>query len=590
MDEQEKRSWREHLELKKRSRGIKKHARKMEGATVRHARRFVVNRWDKVSEIRLHIIMWLGGVGLLIALVGVQMNWFQQSYVAQAAITGGTYAEAVKGRIDTLNPLYATTPAELSASHLLFSSLYKKDASGSSTGDLATRITNDGDKVFTVTMRHDARWHDGQPVTAADISFTVKLMKNPAVRSVMTSGWQGIETAILDNYTVKFTLASPDATFLQALTFSVLPEHLLKVIDPASLRESSFSTAPIGSGPFKLQLLQVVSQTAGRKIVHMDANADYYGGTPRLDRFQLHTYSDDDAIGQALRTGEVSGASGVASETAHMIDTKRYDTVIKPVNSGVYALFNLSQPNLKDLAVRQALLAGTDTTKLRKQIFGNPNALYLPFVNGQVAGTESIPAPQFNKQTAGKLLDGAGWVLKDGVRTKDNVQLQLKVVTRKNSDYEAVLESLVGQWRELGVKVDSQSLDPSTFTQDVLQSHTFDVLVDELVIGGDPDVFAYWHSLGRQNFSGYDNQLSDDALASARMRSDAALRAVKYTAFAKQWLADVPAIGLYQPNLVYVHTKNSQTIEPDEKVITTDDHYTNVRYWTAEKGSVYRTP
>lgn len=562
----------------------------MEGATVRHARRFVVNRWDKISEIRLHIIIWLGGIGLLIALVGLQMNWFQQSYVVQAAVSGGTYAEAVKGRIDTLNPLYATTPAELSASHLLFSSLYKKDASGKLKGDLAAHIANEGDKVFKVTIRHDARWHDGQPLTAADIVFTVKLMKSSAVRSVMTSGWQGVEVAVSDDYTITFTLPVSDATFLQALTFAVLPEHLLKAINPSSLRESTFSTAPIGSGPFTFRLLQAVSQTTGRKIVHMDASSDYYDGTPRLDHFQLHTYTDDDAIGQALRTGEVSGASGVPSEIAHMVDTKRYDTMIKPVNSGVYALLNLSQQNLKDLAVRQALLTGTDTAVLRKQIYGNPNALYLPFVNGQVAGTELIPAPVFSKQTAGKLLDSAGWVLKDGMRTKDNTQLQLKVVTRKNSDYEAVLKLLVGQWRELGIKVDSQSLDPSTFTQDVLQLRNFDVLVDELVIGGDPDVFAYWHSLGQQNFSGYNNQLSDDALASARMRSDPALRAVKYTAFAKQWLADVPAIGLYQPNFVYVHTKSSQTIEPDEKIVTTDDHYANVRYWTAEKGSVYKTP
>lgn len=590
MDEQEKRSWQEHLELKKHSRGIKKHARKMEGATVRHARRFVVNRWDKISEIRLHIIIWLGGVGLLIGLVGLQMNWFQKSYIAQAAVSGGTYAEAVKGRIDTLNPLYATTPAELSASHLLFSSLYKRDASGALKGDLATHTTNEGDKVFTITLRHDARWHDGQPLTAADVAFTVRLMKSAAVRSVMTSGWQRIDAAMADSYTIKFTLVSPDATFLQALTFGVLPEHLLKSISPTSLRESTFSTAPIGSGPFKLQLLQVISQTTDRKVAHMDANTDYYGGVPRLDRLQVHTYTDDDGIGQALRTGEVSGASGVSSNVARMVDTKRYDTVIKPVNSGVYALFNLAQPNLKDLAVRQALLAGTDTATLRKQIYGNPNALYLPFVNGQVAGTESIPAPQFNKQAAAKLLDGAGWVLKDGERTKDNTQLQIKIVTRKNSDYEAVLASLVGQWRQLGIKVESQSLDPGTFTQDVLQLHNFDVLIDELVIGGDPDVFAYWHSLGRQNFSGYGNQLSDDALASARMRSDTALRAVKYTAFAKQWLSDVPAIGLYQPNLVYVHTKNSQTIEPDEKVVTADDHYATVQYWTADKGTVYKTP
>lgn len=90
---------------------------------MRHAHRFLVSRWDKVREIRLHIIVWLGSVAVLIALVGLQMVWFQRSYVTRAAVSGGTYAEAIKGSIDTLNPLYATKPAELAASHLLFSSL-----------------------------------------------------------------------------------------------------------------------------------------------------------------------------------------------------------------------------------------------------------------------------------------------------------------------------------------------------------------------------------------------------------------------------------------------------------------------------------
>lgn len=590
MDEEEKQSWQRRLELKKRSKVLKKRARRVEGATVRHARRFVVNRWDKISEIRLHIIVWLGGVGLLIALVGLQMNWFQRSYVAEAAVSGGTYAEAVRGRIDTLNPLYAVSPAELSASHLLFSSLYKVDAGGSLKGDLATRLINDGDKTFTVSIRHDARWHDGQPLSASDVIFTVKMMKSAAVRSVMTGSWQGIDAVATDKYTVRFTLPASYAAFPQALTFSILPEHLLKGVSQTALRESTFSTAPIGSGPFTMRLLQVVNQSTGRKIIHMDANQDYYDGRPRLDRFQLHTYGDDDAIGQALRTGEVSGASGVPGEIAHTVDTKRYDTIIKPVNNGVYALFNLGQPYFKDANVRRALLAGTDTAAMRREIYGNPKPLYLPFVNGQVPGTDTIPAPEYSKQQAAKLLDQAGWVLKDGVRTKGAEKLRLKIVTRENSDYEKVLRLLVGQWRQLGIQVESQSYDTSGFAQDVLQLRNFDVLVDELVVGGDPDVFAYWHSLGRQNFTGYGSTISDDALASARTRSDPALRAVKYTAFAKQWLADVPAIGLYQSNLVYIHTKTSNTIEPDEKIISNDEHYANVRYWTADHASVYKTP
>ena len=589
MDE-EKPRWRERIELKKRSRGIKRHARKVEGATVRHARRFLVNRWDKISEVRFHIIVWLGGVGLLIGLVGLQMIWFQRGYVTAAPVGGGTYAEAVKGPIDTLNPLYATTPAELAASKLLFSSLYSVDASGRLRGDTAVSMANDSDKNFTIKMRKDVRWHDGQKVNADDVVFTVALMKSPAVRSVMTGSWQGITVQKIDDYTVQFNLPAPYAAFPQALTFAIVPEHLLKAVNPSSLRESSFSSAPVGSGPFDLRLLQVINQASGRKIAHMDANDDHYAGRPRLDHFQLHSYSDDDSISQALRTGEVGAASDVPSEIAQTVDNNRYDTIVKPINSGVYALFNFAQPILKDVAVRKALLAGTNTDVLRKQLYGNPKPLYMPFVVGQVSGTEAVAPPVYDKEAAGKLLDGAGWILKDGVRTKGAEKLHLRIVTRKNSDYESVLRVLVGQWRALGIQVDSQTYGTSEFTQDVLQLRNYDVLLDKLVIGGDPDVFAYWHSRGLLNLTSYGNQLSDDLLASARSRSDPALRAVKYTAFAKQWMADVPAIGLYQSNYVYIHSKSTKTIEQDESIVSSDEHYANVRYWTAEKGTVYKTP
>jgi hypothetical protein len=156
MDDDKKRAWK-RFELRKRSKGIRRQARKVEGATIRHARRFVVNRWDKIRDIRLHIILWLGGVGLLIGLVGLQMTWFQKSYIAKAAVSGGTYAEAVRGPIDTLNPLYAATPAELDVSHLLFSSLFSEDSTGHLKGDIATTMENASDKTFTVHMRRDAR-------------------------------------------------------------------------------------------------------------------------------------------------------------------------------------------------------------------------------------------------------------------------------------------------------------------------------------------------------------------------------------------------------------------------------------------------
>ncbi len=590
-----KKGWKQ-LELKKRSKKLKKHARKIEDATTRHAHRFLISRWDKIREVRLHIILWLASVGVLIAIVGIQMTWFQQSYITKAPVSGGTYAEAVKGPIQTLNPLYAETPAELSARHLLFSSLYTLDTTGHLKGDLATAIKNEGDKVFTVNLRHDARWHDGHPLTASDVVFTVELMKNPATHAVMAASWQNIGAERVDDYTVKFTLPTAYAAFPQeGLTFSILPMHLLKNVTPSTLRESGFSTAPIGSGPFTLRLLQVVSQTTGRKIAHLDANEDYYNGRPRLDYFQLHAYKDDDGIARALRTGEVNAASDVSSEVASNVSEDRYNIITRPVNDGVYAIFNTAQPTLKDVEVRRALQMVTDTSLISGKIYGHPKQLHLPFIPEQVESADSIPMPRVDPTGAARLLDRAGWTLKDGVRVnKDGAELRLRIVTRKNVNYEIALETVASQWRKLGVQIDTVIFDTSNPTQsfatDILQQRNYDVLLDRMVLGGDPDVFVYWHSRGQSNFANYSNTTSDDDLASARTTSDLKLRSVKYVAFAKRWLADAPAIGLYQPNFIYVHTKNTQAVQPDETIVSADEHYAGVRYWTAKQGTVYKTP
>src|SRR5690606_20528314 len=129
----------------------------------------------------------------------------------------------------------------------------------------------------------------------------------------------------------------------------------------------------------------------------------------------------------------------------------------------------------------------------------------------------------------------------------------------KDEQYEKVAEGLASQWRELGIVVAVNVIDPTApgtnFVQSVLQLRSYDVLVYELLIGADPDVYAYWHSsqIGSTgyNFSNYSNSPADAALVSARSVLAPELRNIKYKTFASLWLEDVPAIGIYQPVVVY---------------------------------------
>ena len=579
------------------SKDIARRMKKVEGATVRHARRFVFKRWNNFREVRSRIALWVLAIGVLIGATGLQFWWYQNEYRTSTRALGGTYAEAVLGPVETLNPIFAQTSAENAASELMFSRLLAYDESGNLNYDLADSMTIGKDQLsYTFTIRPDARWSDGLYVQAKDVVFTLNLLKDSTTRATLT-GWNGVKASAVDDKTVKFELPSVYAAFPHALrSMPILPEHILRDVKPSQLRENNFSTKPVGSGPFALRLFQNSDADANRKIVHLVKNENYYKGAAKLDRIQLHVYSDTDSILRALATSEVNAASDLPVTVAKNVAAARYQIDNHPVNAGVYAILNTTSPVLQDVKVRKALQLATDTTAVRKAVSDSLPALDLPFVKGQLTGNVPV-APKPNLQAAAQLLNDAGWVIDGSTRKKDGQPLTLAVVTTKNPDFEKALEVLSRQWQELGVTITTTIVDPKdpaqNVAQEVLQQRRFDVLLYQLAIGGDPDVYAYWHSsqaTSGYNFSNYKNAISDDALASARTRLEPELRNAKYITFANQWLNDVPAIGLYQSTSQYVHTNGVQAVPAGARLVSDVDKYRLVLYWTVGERNVFRTP
>ncbi len=594
MEDDNRGKWRRLPKLSFNSRIFSKRMRKVETATTRHAHKFIIKRWSNIRDVQMHVIVWIIAMGLLIAAIGLQLMWYQQSYRTTAPTNDGTYAEAVLGPVNTLNPLFASTSAEQSASYLMFSSLFRYDKTGHLNHDLATSIKiNDTKTVYTVSIRPDAKWHDGTKLTANDIAFTVKLMKNPNVRSTVT-GWEDIAVKVVNDTTIEFTLKSIYAAFEHALTFSILPEHILKNVMPSNIRENSFSQNPVGSGPFKFNFIQSVDTNSSRKVIHMARNEDYYGGTAKLARFQLHAYNSVDAIINALSMNEVNAAADLSPADMNRIDLKRYVISSKPIQSGVYAIINTKSTLLKDIALRRALQLATDTKAVRDKLSVDTLALDLPFTANQLIGDLPKVSP-YNQTSAKRILDDSGWKLNShGILEKGGKELKLTVVTIKNNEFEHVLETLAGQWRSLGVTVETQIVDPTNVSQNIIQSRNFDVLLYQLNIGADPDVYAYWHSSQASeqgsNFSNYSNVISDDALLSARVRIEPELRNAKYITFARQWLTDVPAIGLYQSTAQYVRSRNVLSSDDSTVLISPIDRYSDVLNWSVGNQSVYKTP
>ena len=150
----------------------------------------------------------------------------------------------------------------------------------------------------------------------------------------------------------------------------------------------------------------------------------------------------------------------------------------------------------------------------------------------------------------------------------------------------------------MNVEVDIKVVDPNDVAQNILQTvlqpRSFDVLIYELSLGGDPDVYAYWHSSQATNnglnFANYNNAVADDALASGRSKLSTKHRADRYAKFVAIWQADTPAIALYQPKFDYIHTRTVRALDKNTEVVNLVDRYVDVQYWATEKQSVYKTP
>lgn len=593
--EKPEKSWKRFAKLKPNRKILRRSARKIETATLKHAHRFIIRRLDNVRDVRRHALSWLAVMTLLIGLSVVHLSMYQNAFSQVAPVAGGTYAEGVVGSLDTMNPLFATTSSERAASKLLFGSLLSYDRENKLRGELAeTWTSGDDGKTFTVTLRPDLKWHDGEPLTVDDVIYTIGLMKNPRVNSSLSQTWGNITAVKVGERQINFTLPAAYAPFPHALTFGIVPKHILASVPIERLRENSFNREPVGSGPFAFRSLQIINQDASRLVVYMNAYDGYVLGKPKLERFQLHTYKDQGQLKQGFLTDEINAAADLTANDLNSLATTKSDAVVSKalVNNGVFALFKNDSPILKDQTVRAALQQATNRPEILQKLHGYGALMEGPLTKDQVPIT--VRQAAYNKDAAAAKLEAAGWKLVGGIRQKDGVTLMLNVVAPKSGDYQAVVNTIADQWRKIGVDVRVDMASPATIQQNVLVPRAYDVLIYELANGADPDVFAYWHSsqIGPNglNLADYSSPVSDDALSSARGRLDPTLRTAKYEAFTAQWLKDVPAVALYQPRMHYVVDATARSLTSQTVISDATSRYRAVEYWTVNRERVNNTP
>ncbi len=172
---------------------------------------------------------------------------------APPAAVARLYREGVLGGATSVNPLTAATRAENDIVALVFSGLVAIGPGNTLVPDLASdwSAAPDG-KVWTFNLRPDARWHDGAPVIADDVVFTIGILQDTRYGGPGAASWRDVTVQAQGERTVRFELATPMAGFLQAATQPIVPAHLLRGVAVERLAADSFSHSPVGAGPFEL--------------------------------------------------------------------------------------------------------------------------------------------------------------------------------------------------------------------------------------------------------------------------------------------------------------------------------------------------
>lgn len=529
-----------------------------------------------------------------------------ESLLVAVPAYGGSLSEGVIGSPRFINPILAVSDSDRDLTSLVYSGLLRATPAGDYTPDLAQSYTVSPDgKTYTFKLRDNATFHNGAPVTADDVVFTVNKTQDAALKSPMKANWDGVTVAAIDAHTVQFTLKVPYAPFVENLTMGILPKSLWQNVSDDEFSFSNLNTSPVGSGPFKVEN---ISRNASGIPSSYDLVpfGKYTLGEPYLGGLTLKFYQNENALVAALRSGNIKAASGISPANATALSPGSGSTIEKaPLNRVFGVFFNQNQSTvLRDHDVRQALEDAVDRNALLTQVlggYGTPLTGPVPpsLVGNASTSSASAPASADSLALAAQQeLIKKGWVLTNGVLTKttgkgksaSTVTLQFSLATDNVPELRASAEYLKGVWSKMGAKVNVQIYDQGDLSQNVIRPRKYDALLFGEVIGRELDLFAFWDSSQRNdpglNIALYANSTADKILQQLRTTSSDAERAQLYGQFEAQLQADIPALFLYAPDFVYIVPKELAGLNLGF-IETPSDRFLSVTNWHLETDEVW---
>lgn len=469
---------------------------------------------------------------------------------------GGTLTEGIVGTARFINPVIARADADKDLVALVYSGLMRPSPDGTLIPDLAESYTISSDGLtYTFILRSTAVFHDGHRVTADDVVYTIRQIQNPLIGSPLMRAWEGVSVSADDNRTVVFQLSKAYAPFLANTTIGIMPEHLWGDSDEEAFSIHRLNGDPVGSGPFMIGAIK--RDDAGIASSYTLTRFPLYTlGVPYLESITIAMFGNARELFDAYERGEVHSMRDIDAPSAVSLSEHGVPVETYPLPRVFGAFFNQNKnPVFANESVREALAHAVDRKGLIETILGGyGTALEGPLPPPFIADT-TVTGSTIGEARA--LLEQAGWERgSDGVYANKGTRLAFSIATVNSQDLAQTADVLKRTWETLGAEVSVELFDIGTLHQNVIRPREYDMLLFGQVIGRGGDFYPFWHSSQRNdpglNIALYTNIEVDAILADIRTTLDAPARDTLYASLNEEIIADVPAVFLYAPHLLYI--------------------------------------
>lgn len=454
------------------------------------------------------------------------------------------------GSPDTVNPGTAVLSEAYTIFALIYDTIYEYQLDGTYKLDVAesAEVSDDG-LTWTFKIRDGIMFHDGQPMTANDVAFSVNLYKNNGdfiYLNAYTTNFDTVEATDNNTVVIKLLNAVPNMDYLLSYLY-VVPEHIWKDHAEAPASTEFENVEMIGTGPFKMV------EYKQNEFVHLGANKDHFSTSPKIDEVVFQTFESNDVLVQSLKTGQVDM---ITEMPATAVEALKSDTNIQVVTGSPYApavtdiIFNQADPEncptdvggicsghpaLLDRNVRLALAHATDKQKLIDVVllgFGTPGLTLIPDGLGPWYNN-TLKDYEFDVAKANQILDDAGYLDtdSDGVREMPDGSraLNFKLHWPSDSiDSPRTAELLTEMWKEVGVTLELQAIDPDALTAECCPAFDYDIMLWGWGSDPDPNLLLSVYSTGEipngYNETGYSNPEYDELHTQQGIELDAEKR------------------------------------------------------------------